>query len=110
MDNRFIFLYLCFLVITEGGTVLDSLSDGLKLHRLNGKAGLMSKSVRATLSRAEKSGVKPGNLDDFSIQEKRRQGRKQGPYRKPTQVDRSRRLRRAGELSLRNSANKLDVT
>ncbi len=32
------------------------------------------------------------------------------PYHKPTQVDRSRRLRRAGELSLRNSANKLDVT
>ena len=32
MDNRFIFLYHYIFIITEDRTMLDSLSDALKLH------------------------------------------------------------------------------
>ncbi len=50
-----------------------------------------------------------GNPDDVSCQEKRRDENQVKPYRKPTQVDESSRLRRAGEPLLRNSANNLGV-
>jgi hypothetical protein len=51
-----------------------------------------------------------GNLTDLSFQEKLRGERQSRPYRKPTQVDWTRSLRRTGEGSLRNSAKNLDVT
>ena len=49
-------------------------------------------------------------LSDVSCQEKCRNQNRRKPYQQPTQVDRSRRLRRAGEPFLRNSANQLGVT
>ncbi|PJA49725.1 hypothetical protein CO169_01300 [Candidatus Shapirobacteria bacterium CG_4_9_14_3_um_filter_39_13] len=51
-----------------------------------------------------------GDLTGLSFQEKLRGERQPSPYRKPTQVDWTRSLRRTGEGSLRNSAKNLDVT
>ncbi len=49
------------------------------------------------------------NENGFSFQEKIRKENYILPYRKPTQVDWSRRPRRSGDTCLRNSAKKLDV-
>ncbi|TSC85488.1 MAG: hypothetical protein G01um101416_839 [Microgenomates group bacterium Gr01-1014_16] len=51
-----------------------------------------------------------GNLNDFCLREKIRSETFFLPYRKPTLVGRSRRPRRSGEGSSRNSAKKLDVS
>ena len=50
--------------------------------------------------------VRKGNSDDPRCQEKRRSHAIWCPYRKPTQVDEERILRRPDECSLRNSAKK----
>ena len=70
-----------------------------------GKTGL-------TINQAVRKLVKQlmGNLNDFRLREKIRSQTFFLPYRKPTLVGRSRRLRRSGEGSSRNSAKKLDVS
>lgn len=50
--------------------------------------------------------VRKNNLGDSRCQEKRRSHAIWCPYRKPTQVDEERILRRPDECSLRNSAKK----
>ena len=50
--------------------------------------------------------VRKDNLSDPRCQEKRRGYARRCPYRKPTQVDEERILRRPDECSLRNSAKK----
>jgi len=104
MDNRLIFLYLGYFVISWGETKSDK-PGAVVTMRLSGKSVPTSKSIGATASRDENWSIFDRNWAVVNFREKLRNEKCLSPYRKPTQVGWSRRLRRAGEPSLRNSAN-----
>ena len=80
-------------------------------RRLNCEADQTGKSVWLTLSSDDNSKTSvAGEFSDFSVQEKRRSECCINPYRQPTPVGKSSRLRRAGEPFLRNSAKQLGVS
>ncbi len=93
---------------TDGVGITGS---GDEIPDLNTKIVLIGKSVETLkLMCDEDPGVTPGNPVRFSSQEKVRWETVFFPYRKPTLVGWSSRLRRSREGGSRNSARNLDVS
>ena len=110
MDSRLIFLHLLKIVISCVRTHQEVLSVALKLLRWLAKADMVGKSAVLTSRPAKSFDLYRNDLNTFRCQEKCRSQIFNKPYRKPTQVGKLSILRRAGKLSLRNSAKKLGVS
>ena len=116
MDYGLIFPSLYVIIMSWGRTPKANSSMVLKIPCLNCKADLVGKSARSCRGNPMYSSS-DGNFDLWSEELNDVMGREKcrnqiiyNPYRQPTQVNKSSRLRRAGEPFLRNSANYLGVT
>lgn len=82
----------------------------LLIWRSSYKLVPIGKSVGATASNDENPELVEGDQAALGLREKLRNKKQSRSYRKPTQVDWTSSLRRAGEESLRNSAIQLGVS